>query len=119
MIEESKIFKHSVLWFTTLVGKKINLDKLYKELIDDKEINQVKSTTFYQGKLARWGLAWSFYNPDEMISICDVNDSINAPKISSKNNFSSNKSISNAMTRIRLTHTKNKNKHVNKSFGEL
>jgi 23S rRNA (adenine1618-N6)-methyltransferase len=65
MIEESKIYKNKIIWFTTLVGKKINFDKILKVLENIHEIKMIKTTTFYQGKLARWGVAWSYYEKDE------------------------------------------------------
>lgn len=64
MIKESKIFQNNVIWFTTLVGKKSNLNLLLEYLAKIKEIKRIKDITFYQGKLARWGLAWSYYDKD-------------------------------------------------------
>jgi 23S rRNA A1618 N6-methylase RlmF len=118
MIEESKSFKNSVLWFTTLVGKKLNLDKLYKELREDKQIKLVKSTTFYQGKLVRWGLAWSFYGLEEIKSICEMNTLSNKSNIVSNDKLKTyTQSVSKVLTKIRFTHKKNKNVHT--YIGEL
>jgi 23S rRNA (adenine1618-N6)-methyltransferase len=60
MIRESKVYKYNIIWFTTLVGKKKNYDLLLKLIKSDREIEDVRCTTFYQGKLARWGLAWTY-----------------------------------------------------------
>ena len=65
MIIESEAFKNNVYWFTTLVGKKSNLDILIEELKNIDNIEEIKETTFYQGKMARWGLAWRFKKESE------------------------------------------------------
>jgi len=120
MIEESKLYKNSVIWFTTLVGKKINLDKLYKVLKEDKNIKLVRRTTFYQGKLARWGLAWSFYCSEEIKSILEINTFSNTSNISSKDKLKTfTQSISKVMPKIRFTHKKIKNAHMNTYIREL
>jgi 23S rRNA (adenine1618-N6)-methyltransferase len=60
MINESYYFRYDVEWFTTLVGKKINLSLFESILNSDINIEKVLSTTFYQGKMLRWGLAWKY-----------------------------------------------------------
>jgi 23S rRNA A1618 N6-methylase RlmF len=62
MITESESYRTDVKWFTTLVGKKVNLELLYAILKESTIIEEVVKTTFYQGKIARWGLAWKFKN---------------------------------------------------------
>lgn len=49
-------------WFTTMIGKKSSLIELQR-LIRDVNPVCVRTTTFTQGKQARWGLAWTF-TPD-------------------------------------------------------
>lgn len=61
MIKESSLFKSNICWFTTLVGKKIDLHEVNKLLKSSEDIKRIKKTTFYQGKTSRWGIAWSYY----------------------------------------------------------
>ncbi|XP_049873217.1 U6 small nuclear RNA (adenine-(43)-N(6))-methyltransferase [Pectinophora gossypiella] len=58
MIEESKIYKDKVLIFTTMIGHKYNLRELMQDLTADNI--QHTSTEFCQGRVTRWGLAWTF-----------------------------------------------------------
>jgi 23S rRNA (adenine1618-N6)-methyltransferase len=60
MIDESVSYRNDVKWFTTLVGRKINLEILYDMLKENNLVDRVIKTTFYQGKMIRWGLAWTF-----------------------------------------------------------
>lgn len=60
MIEESITYKDNVIWFTTLVGLKSNLEKIYNILKECSHVQLVRQTVFYQGKLVRWGIAWTF-----------------------------------------------------------
>jgi len=64
MMEESFEFKDQVSLFTTLIGRKKNVDILKNKLeelqIKHKIKTKVYDTTFYQGKTLRWGLAWHF-----------------------------------------------------------
>ena len=117
MIEESKEFSMSVLWFSTLVGKKANFDVIYKQLEKSENIKNIKSTTFYQGKLARWGLAWSFFEVQEMKGLCEKKSCekniIHTPS-SSNTNFSR---IFNPS--IRFTYKKEKHNKIAKSYCEL
>lgn len=58
IIEESKIYKNKILIFTTMVGHKYNL----KELVLDLKAEDIEHTTteFCQGRVTRWGLAWTY-----------------------------------------------------------
>jgi 23S rRNA (adenine1618-N6)-methyltransferase len=60
IIKESHKYKNNFIWFTTLVGRKFNLDKIENILKEIKGLKEIKKTTFYQGKQARWGIAWTF-----------------------------------------------------------
>ncbi|ELR22561.1 uncharacterized protein ACA1_142640 [Acanthamoeba castellanii str. Neff] len=58
MINESLVLRHTIRWYTSMLGKKSDLNALLKTLAA-KGIVNVHTTTFYQGKTTRWGLAWS------------------------------------------------------------
>lgn len=58
MIEESLVLRHAVRWYTSMIGKKDDLKALTK-ILAARGIVNVHTTTFYQGKITRWGLAWS------------------------------------------------------------
>ncbi len=58
MIKQSAVFKSQVGWFTTLVSKKENLPKIYKQL--DKLKATHKSITMSQGNKKSRFVAWSF-----------------------------------------------------------
>jgi len=76
MMEESFEFKDQIDIFTTLVGRKKNVEILKNKLeeLKTKHKTEIKiyDTTFYQGKtlryfmkqnfnlFSRWGIAWSF-----------------------------------------------------------
>ncbi|KAF0753513.1 U6 small nuclear RNA (adenine-(43)-N(6))-methyltransferase [Aphis craccivora] len=59
MIKESEILQNSISIYTTMVGYKASLDPLKNEL---KAIGacSVAEAGFYQGRNARWGIAWTF-----------------------------------------------------------
>lgn len=59
MIEESKTFANSCMWFTSLISKKETLDPLYKAL---KKVgaSSVKTISMAQGNKVSRILAWSF-----------------------------------------------------------
>ncbi|KAJ2949159.1 hypothetical protein O0L34_g6100 [Tuta absoluta] len=62
MIKESQVYKDKVLIFSTMVGHKFNL----KELAMDLQAESITHTTteFCQGRVTRWGLAWTYQNHD-------------------------------------------------------
>ena len=61
MINESTSFKTNVLWFTTLVSKKENLEEIYKEL-EKIDVKQSKTIEMAQGNKLTRIVAWSFLN---------------------------------------------------------
>ncbi|KAF3336145.1 methyltransferase-like protein 16 isoform X1 [Carex littledalei] len=62
IIEDSVSLKHSFRWFTSMVGRKVNLKFLISK-IREARATVVKTTEFVQGQTSRWGLAWSFLPP--------------------------------------------------------
>ncbi|XP_031766004.2 RNA N6-adenosine-methyltransferase mettl16 isoform X2 [Galleria mellonella] len=61
-LKESKIYKDKVLIYTTMVGHKYNL----KELLQDLKLEGITHTytEFCQGRVTRWGLAWTYQDFD-------------------------------------------------------
>ncbi|KAL8543243.1 hypothetical protein ACS0TY_003961 [Phlomoides rotata] len=59
IIEDSAKMKHTFRWYTSMVGRKINLNMLVSKLWNIGA-TVVKTTEFVQGRTSRWGLAWSF-----------------------------------------------------------
>ncbi|CAI0445173.1 unnamed protein product [Linum tenue] len=66
MIEDSVVLKESFRWYTSMIGRKINLKFLTSKL-RDVGVTIVKTTEFVQGQTCRWGLAWSFLPPTKKI----------------------------------------------------
>ncbi|WKX27543.1 23S rRNA (adenine(1618)-N(6))-methyltransferase RlmF [Tatumella ptyseos] len=64
MIEESVLFQHQVLWFTTLVAKQQSLGPL-KKLLKEKSVPVVKEIEMGQGNKKSRLLIWSFHNKRE------------------------------------------------------
>lgn len=62
IIEDSVVLKESFRWFTSMVGRKVNLKFLTSKL-REVGVTIVKTTEFVQGQTCRWGLAWSFVPP--------------------------------------------------------
>ncbi|KAI3861392.1 hypothetical protein MKW98_000344 [Papaver atlanticum] len=62
IIEDSAALKQSFRWYTSMVGRKINL-KLLTSKLREVGVSVVKTTEFVQGHTCRWGLAWSFIPP--------------------------------------------------------
>ncbi|KAI3891988.1 hypothetical protein MKW92_017528 [Papaver armeniacum] len=62
IIEDSAVLKQSFRWYTSMVGRKINL-KLLTSKLREVGVSVVKTTEFVQGHTCRWGLAWSFIPP--------------------------------------------------------
>eukprot|EP00850_Spirogloea_muscicola_P015573 SM000120S25722 [mRNA] locus=s120:406552:410536:- [translate_table: standard] len=59
MLQESLQLRHTIHWFTSMVGRKVNL-KALKILLQENEVPTVRTTEFVQGRTSRWGIAWSF-----------------------------------------------------------
>lgn len=66
IIEDSTQLKEQMHWFTTMVGRKVNLKVLILEL-RKKGVRMLRTTEFVQGRTCRWGLAWSFNPPEESL----------------------------------------------------
>ncbi|XVE93815.1 hypothetical protein REPUB_Repub01dG0227600 [Reevesia pubescens] len=66
IIEDSVVLKQSFRWYTSMVGRKVNLKFLMSKL-RDVGVTIVKTTEFVQGQTCRWGLAWSFVPPAKKI----------------------------------------------------
>lgn len=64
MIEESYKFRNNVLWFTTLVSKKENLEEIY-QLLKSVNIAQQKTIQMQQGNKITRIVAWSFFNASQ------------------------------------------------------
>jgi len=64
MIEESYKFRHNVLWFTTLVSKKENLEEIYQTL-KNVNVEQQKTIHMQQGNKLTRIVAWSFFNASQ------------------------------------------------------
>lgn len=114
MIEESEKFKFNVLWFTTLIGKKITLDKILKIISKNSYVKIIKKTTFYQGKLARWGLSWTYFTTDQLQKLLMNRKFIeeNIINLISKGNFP-------YFNKIRFSHKKIISKNINKKIEEI
>lgn len=59
MIRESVAIGARIGWYTTLLGRKVNLKPLLRYL-QTFPVLDVQHTTFIQGKNARWAIAWTF-----------------------------------------------------------
>lgn len=62
LIAESKKYCYNILIFTSMIGHKFNLAQLIDDLKSDN-INYTH-TEFCQGRVTRWGLAWTFHDYD-------------------------------------------------------
>ena len=91
MIKESETYKNKIFIFTSLVGKKKNFLILKEILQKNKKLKFLKFETFFQGKNARWVLAWGYHENYESFinqnSLWVDKEFINyKPKIISQNN---------------------------------
>lgn len=68
MVEDSKLLRNHVYWFSTMVGKKVTLKAVRKWLHSDPSMRVVRTTEFFQGQTSRWGIAWSFIADPEAAS---------------------------------------------------
>lgn len=62
IINDSVHLKEQIRWYTTMVGRKVNLKVLTTNL-RKVGVTIVQTTEFVQGRTSRWGLAWSFISP--------------------------------------------------------
>ncbi|XP_047504151.1 RNA N6-adenosine-methyltransferase mettl16 isoform X2 [Pieris napi] len=72
ILEESQELKDNILIFTTMIGHKYNL----KEFLLDLKAEGIKCTTteFCQGRVTRWGVAWSYHNSCDLSKLVTVKD---------------------------------------------
>lgn len=61
MIEDSKLFKNQCLWFTSLVSKSENLDKIYARL-NNAEVAEIRTSEMSTGNKITRIVAWTFMN---------------------------------------------------------
>lgn len=66
MLMESEKFQTKILWFTCLVSKKDNLDKLLPYFKSNKKIRQYKIVDMAQGQKKSRFIAWTFLNESEI-----------------------------------------------------
>jgi 23S rRNA A1618 N6-methylase RlmF len=62
MIEDSLILRERITWYTSLIGRFVNVKLIKSELLK-RGINNITTTVFYQGNTTRWAIAWSFSAP--------------------------------------------------------
>ncbi|XP_063934505.1 RNA N6-adenosine-methyltransferase mettl16-like [Zophobas morio] len=61
LLQDSLTLKKTIIWYTSLVGKKRSFLSIVKRLKGLREVTTIKWTQFTQGKTTRWAVAWSFY----------------------------------------------------------
>lgn len=61
MIRQSALYKHNVLWFTTLVSKKESLNPIYKILKQIQPV-EIKTIEMQQGQKISRFVAWTFFD---------------------------------------------------------
>ncbi|KAL3814037.1 hypothetical protein ACJIZ3_015305 [Penstemon smallii] len=76
IIEDSVKLKATFRWYTSMVGRKLNLNNLVSRLWN-VGATIVKTTEFVQGKTSRWGLAWSFLPPSKKMISSQVTEKKN------------------------------------------
>ncbi|XP_057769276.1 uncharacterized protein LOC130989331 [Salvia miltiorrhiza] len=73
IIEDSVMLKDTFRWYSSMVGRKLNLNILVSKLWK-VGATVVKTTEFVQGRTSRWGLAWSFLPVSRKISSHNVEE---------------------------------------------
>ncbi|XP_022860145.1 U6 small nuclear RNA (adenine-(43)-N(6))-methyltransferase isoform X2 [Olea europaea var. sylvestris] len=76
IIEDSAQLKRAFRWYTSMVGRKSNLNILTSKLWN-VGVTVVKTTEFVQGQTSRWGLAWSFMPPSRKMLFSHVTEKKN------------------------------------------
>jgi 23S rRNA A1618 N6-methylase RlmF len=61
IIRDSLELRHQVRWYSSMIGRKVNVAPLLK-MLHDHHVHNIRQTTFYQGRTTRWAIAWSFSN---------------------------------------------------------
>ena len=62
IIKESKLHQSTIKIFTAMLGRKRSINELKQILKSDKEVKSVTVSEFCQGRIMRWGLAWTFHS---------------------------------------------------------
>lgn len=57
---ESADYSKNVAWFTTLVGRKMDVESIVTYISELNTPAKHYTETFHQGRNRRWGVAWSF-----------------------------------------------------------
>lgn len=71
ILKDSLKLKDKICWFTTMLGKKKSLKELKIEFIK-QSIDKYYITEFIQGKVTRWGFAWTFQKIEESKSSIEI-----------------------------------------------
>ena len=61
MINESKLHHKNVKIFTAMLGRKRSVSELKNHLNTIPEVQSVSVSEFCQGRIMRWGLAWTYH----------------------------------------------------------
>ncbi|CAM6128485.1 unnamed protein product [Calypogeia fissa] len=59
MVEDSLQLRSKIHWYTSMVGRKVNI-KLLSATLRARNVTMLRTTEFVQGRTSRWGIAWSF-----------------------------------------------------------
>jgi hypothetical protein len=59
IIQESLTLRERVRWYTSMIGRKVNVKALLTEL-HKHQITNIRQVEFVQGKTTRWAIGWSF-----------------------------------------------------------
>ena len=62
MIKESYLFRNNIFLFSTLIGRKNNMKKIYSVIQKLKDIKFLEKKTIQQGNNSRYIIIWSFYD---------------------------------------------------------
>ena len=62
MIKESYLFRNNIFLFSTLIGRKNNMKKIYSVIKKLKDIKFLEKKTIQQGNNSRYIIIWSFYD---------------------------------------------------------
>ncbi|XP_049852280.1 U6 small nuclear RNA (adenine-(43)-N(6))-methyltransferase-like [Schistocerca gregaria] len=62
MIDESLDIKDNIIWYTTLIGKKVNV-RFILDYLKIKNVPMIEQGELKQGRNTRWVLGWTFHAP--------------------------------------------------------
>jgi hypothetical protein len=60
ILKESKLYKTNIKIFTVMLGRKRSANEIKQVLKNDTDVKSVALSEFCQGRIMRWGLAWTF-----------------------------------------------------------